>query len=62
MIFLLIKCKIVENIHQNLDQPMSVESQTEMVHIGQTTFYQNFNKVMQMSPLKYAKSVKLDRA
>ena len=41
---------------------MSVESLTEMVHIGQTTFYQNFNKVMQMSPLKYAKSVKLDRA
>ena len=54
--------KAVEHIHQNLDQPVSVEGLANMVHMGQTSFYENFKKVMHMSPLKYAKSVKLDRA
>jgi AraC-like DNA-binding protein len=54
--------KAVEHIHQNIDQPVSVESLAEMVHMGQTSFYENFKKVMHMSPLKYAKSIKLDQA
>jgi AraC-like DNA-binding protein len=54
--------KAVQYIHQNIDQPLSVESLAEMVHMGQTAFYENFKKVMHMSPLQYAKSVKLDRA
>jgi AraC-like DNA-binding protein len=54
--------KAVEHLHQHIDQPVSVESLAEMVHMGQTSFYENFKKVMHMSPLKYAKSVKLDRA
>ena len=54
--------KAVDYIHQNLDQPVSVEGLAKMVHMGQTSFYENFKKVMLMSPLKYAKSVKLDRA
>ena len=54
--------KAVDYIHQNLDQPVSVESLAEMVHMGQTSFYENFKKVMHMSPLKYTKSVKLNRA
>ena len=53
---------IARYIHQNLDQPVSAEGLAEMVHMGQTLFYENFRKVMHMSPLKYAKSVKLDRA
>jgi AraC-like DNA-binding protein len=54
--------KAVQYIHQNLDQPVSVEGLAEMVHMGQTSFYENFKKVMHISPLKYAKSVKLDQA
>jgi transcriptional regulator GlxA family with amidase domain len=54
--------KAVNHIHKNLDQPISVQGLAEMVHMGQTSFYENFKKVMHMSPLKYAKSVKLDRA
>ena len=54
--------RAVNQIHQNLDQPVSVEGLADMVHMGQTSFYENFKKVMHMSPLKYAKAVKLDRA
>lgn len=54
--------RAVQYIHQNLDQPVSVEGLAEMVHMGQTSFYENFKNVMHVSPLKYAKSVKLDRA
>jgi AraC-like DNA-binding protein len=54
--------KAVEHIHQNLGQPVSVESLADMVHMSQTSFYENFKKVLHVSPLQYAKSVKLDRA
>jgi AraC-like DNA-binding protein len=54
--------KAVEHIHHNLDQPVSVEELAGMVHMGQTSFYENFRKVMHVSPLQYAKSVKLDAA
>jgi AraC-like DNA-binding protein len=54
--------KAVDHIHQHIDQPVSVEDLADMVHMGQTSFYENFKKVMHMSPLKYAKSIKLDRA
>ncbi|MGD8455645.1 MAG: AraC family transcriptional regulator [Anaerolineales bacterium] len=54
--------KAVEYIHENVDQPISVESLAEMVHMGQTSFYENFKKIMHLSPLQYAKSVKLHHA
>lgn len=54
--------KAVEYIHQNLDKAVSVERLAEMVHMGQTTFYENFRNVMHLSPLQYAKSVKLYEA
>jgi len=54
--------KAVEYIHQNLDKPVSVEGLAEMVHMGQTSFYENFRRVMHVSPLQYTKSVKLYRA
>ncbi len=54
--------RAVSYIHQNLDQPVSVERLAEIVHMGQTSFYENFKQVMHLSPLQYAKSVKLDRA
>ena len=54
--------KAVAYIHQNLDKPVSVEQLAEMVHMGQTSFFENFKRVMHVSPLQYAKSVKLHRA
>ena len=54
--------KAVAYIHQNLDKAISVETLATMVHMGQTTFYENFRNVMHLSPLQYAKSVKLYEA
>ena len=54
--------KAVDYIHQNLDKPVSVEQLAAMVHMGKTTFYENFKNVMHLSPLQYAKSVKLHEA
>jgi AraC-like DNA-binding protein len=54
--------KAVDHIHQNLDKPVSVDALAEMVHMSRPTFYENFKAVMHISPLQYAKSVKLDRA
>jgi AraC-like DNA-binding protein len=54
--------KAVEYIHQNLDQPVSVDRLAEMAHMSRTIFFENFRQVMHMSPLQYAKSVKLYKA
>lgn len=54
--------KAVDYIHQNLEKPVSVEHLATMVHMGQTTFYENFKSVMHVSPLQYAKSLKLHKA
>jgi AraC-like DNA-binding protein len=54
--------KAVEHIHKNVDKPVSVDELAEMVHMSRPTFYENFRSVMHISPLQYAKSVKLDRA
>jgi AraC-like DNA-binding protein len=54
--------KAVEHIHQNLDKPVSVDDLAEMVHMSRPTFYENFRAVMHISPLQYAKAVKLQRA
>ncbi|MEM7132635.1 MAG: AraC family transcriptional regulator [Chloroflexota bacterium] len=54
--------KAVDHIHQNLDQQVSVEELASIVQMSRTAFYQNFKNVMQVSPLQYAKSVKLFEA
>ncbi len=54
--------RAVHYIHQNLDKPVWVEQLAEMVYMGRTSFYEAFRDVMHLSPLQYAKSVKLDRA
>ena len=52
----------VDYIHQNLDKPVSVEALAEMVHMSRATFYEHFKSVMHVSPLQYAKSLKLFEA
>ncbi len=54
--------KAVDYIHQNLDKPVSIEQLATMVHMSKTAFYENFRNVMHLSPLQYAKSVKLYEA
>ena len=54
--------KTVDFIHQNIDKPVSVSDLADMVHMSRTTYYENFREVMHVSPLQYAKSVKLYRA
>jgi AraC-like DNA-binding protein len=54
--------KAVAHIHENLDKPISVEKLADMVHMSRTTFHESFRAVMHVSPLQYAKSVKLYKA
>lgn len=54
--------KAVSHIHDNLDKPVSVEYLAGMVHMSRTAFHENFKSVMHVSPLQYAKSMKLYKA
>lgn len=54
--------KAVSHIHENLDKPVSVEQLAGMVHMSRTTFHESFRTVMHVSPLQYAKSMKLLKA
>lgn len=54
--------KAIAYIHHNLNQPVSVDILAEMVHMSRTAFFKSFKAVMHMSPLQYAKAVKLNEA
>jgi AraC-like DNA-binding protein len=54
--------KAVKYIHQNLNEPVSVEKLAKMVNMSSSGFHRNFKEVMHLSPLQYAKSVKLFKA
>ena len=52
----------VEHIHQHLDQAVSVEELAGAVNMSNSGFHKKFKDVMHMSPLQYAKSIKLEKA
>ncbi|MEM7035121.1 MAG: AraC family transcriptional regulator [Chloroflexota bacterium] len=54
--------KAVQHIQENLEEPVSVEGLADLVHMSRTSFYENFKAVMHVSPLQYAKSIKLMKA
>lgn len=54
--------KAIDYIHTHLDEPVSVEKLAQVVLMSRTAFYSNFKEVMHVSPLQYAKSVKLFEA
>ena len=54
--------KAVEYVHQNLDQPVSVDALADIVNMSSSGFHKKFKQVMHLSPLQYAKSVKLNHA
>ena len=51
--------KAIDYIHDNMEQSVSVEKLASVVHMSRTAFYTNFKEVMQLSPLQYAKLIKL---
>jgi AraC-like DNA-binding protein len=54
--------KAVEYVHQNLDKTISVDDMAEIVNMSSSGFHKKFKEVMHLSPLQYAKSIKLNRA
>ena len=54
--------KAVEYLHQHLDQSVSVDDLADIVNMSSSGFHKKFKQVMHLSPLQYAKSIKLNRA
>ena len=54
--------KAVEFVYQNIDKALSVDDMASVVNMSTSGFHKKFKEVMHLSPLQYAKSVKLNRA
>ena len=54
--------RVVEHIHNNIDEIVSVDKLADMVNMSTSSFRKIFRDVMHMPPLKYAKLIKLNRA
>lgn len=54
--------KAVEFIHQNIQTATSVEELAKQVNMSNSGFQKRFKEVMHISPVQYAKQVKLGRA
>ena len=54
--------KAVEYVHQNLDKSMSIDDLANIVNMSSSGFHKKFKEVMHLSPLQYAKSIKLNKA
>lgn len=54
--------KAVEYVHQNLDKSMSIDDLADIVNMSSSGFHKKFKEVMHLSPLQYAKSIKLNKA
>lgn len=54
--------RVVDHIHQNLDEVVSVDNLAGLVNMSTSSFRKAFREVMHMPPLQYAKSIKLNRA
>jgi len=54
--------KAVEYVHQNLDKSTSIDDLADIVNMSSSGFHRKFKEVMHLSPLQYAKSIKLNKA
>ncbi len=54
--------KAIEFVYENLDKTLSVEDMASIVNMSSSGFHKKFKEVMHLSPLQYAKSIKLSRA
>ena len=54
--------RAVDYINKHIDAPIVIEDLAEKANMSVSHFHKNFKDVMQMSPLQYAKSMKLFKA
>ena len=54
--------RAVEHVHRNLSEVISINELADLVHMSASTFHKKFREVMHLSPLQYAKQVKLNKA
>jgi AraC-like DNA-binding protein len=54
--------RTVEYIHQNFDKSISVDDLADFVNMSSSGFHKKFKQVMHLSPLQFAKSIKLNKA
>ncbi len=54
--------KAVEYVHQNLDKSVAIDDLANIVNMSSSGFHKKFKEVMHLSPLQYAKSIKLSKA
>lgn len=54
--------RAVEHVHRNLAEVVSVDELATLVQMSRSTFHKKFKEVMHMSPVQYAKQVKLNKA
>ncbi len=54
--------RAVEYVHQNLDKILSIDDLADIVNMSISGFHKKFKEVMHLSPLQYAKSIKLNKA
>lgn len=54
--------RAVEHLHRNLEEVVSVGRLAGLVNMSSSAFHKKFKEVMHLSPLQYAKQVKLNHA
>lgn len=54
--------KSIDYINANLDKVITVEELAELVNMSISGYHKKFKDVMNMAPLQYVKSIKLDKA
>lgn len=54
--------RAVEYVHKNLSKVVSVDELAALVQMSSSTFHKKFKEVMHLSPIQYAKQVKLNKA
>jgi AraC-like DNA-binding protein len=54
--------RAVEYIHSNIDKQVSIDELAGLVNMSSSGFHRKFKDVMHLSPLQYAKSIKLHKA
>jgi AraC-like DNA-binding protein len=54
--------RTVEYLHQNLDKSFCIDDLADIVNMSSSGFHKKFKEVMHLSPIQFAKSIKLNKA
>lgn len=54
--------KAIHYVHMNIDSRITVEELATVVNLSTSNFHKKFKVLMNMSPIQYVKSIKLDKA